>query len=41
MGSALFADRITYPLSRYSYLDILVILVIFAVVSEVNSIVLC
>lgn len=38
---SLIVSAITYPLSRYSYLDILVILVIFAVVSEVNSIVLC
>lgn len=41
MGSALFADRFYHPLSRYSYLDILVILVIFAIVSGVNSIILC
>lgn len=38
---SLIVSVITHPLSRYSYLDILVILVIFAVVSEVNSIVLC
>lgn len=38
---SLIVSVITHPLSRYSYLDILVILVIFAIVSEVNSIVLC